>query len=385
MDTQQILEYDWPYILRFFPEAEELDASAQHYGALRRRREIKSAATLLRLAFAYAFCGMSLRETAAWAALADVADISDVALMKRLRNAAPWLGHLLGVKLAEHAPVPPLSSRSISRVRLIDATCISKPGSRNTDWRLHLGFLIPSMTIEHAEVTDVSGGETLQRFAVHAQELIIADRGYAQRASIAAVARSEAWSLIRLNWRNLPLQDPSGRSFDLFAHLRDLADAVPGDFPVVIKRDATRRTPALPARVLAIRRSSEAAAVARKKALRAASKQGHKKIDPRTLEACDYFVVLTTAPVSLLSTEEGLEWYRFRWQIELAFKRLKSLLELDVLPAKDPPLARSILYTKLLAALILEELTSTFLAFSPWGYRLARTSSEYLADSALTD
>jgi IS4 transposase len=80
---------------------------------------------------------------------------------------------------------------------------------------------------------------------------------------------------------------------------------------------------------------------------------------------------VTSLPGNVLSASQVLETYRFRWQVELAFKRLKSLLYLGHLPARDPPLARSFLFSKLLAALMLEDFTNKFLAFFPWGYRLA--------------
>ena len=77
-----------------------------------------------------------------------------------------------------------------------------------------------------------------------------------------------------------------------------------------------------------------------------------------------------------------LELYRFRWQIELAFKRMKGLLELGSLPAKDPDLARTIVRSKLLAALLLEDFTRSFLAISPWGYPLRESSALAVENSA---
>ncbi|NOZ87278.1 MAG: transposase [Deltaproteobacteria bacterium] len=71
-----------------------------------------------------------------------------------------------------------------------------------------------------------------------------------------------------------------------------------------------------------------------------------------------------------MSDTEVLDLYRFRWQVELAFKRLKSLLHIDELPAKDHSLTRTFIYAKLLAALLLEDLSDRFLVFSPWGYPL---------------
>lgn len=119
-------------------------------------------------------------------------------------------------------------------------------------------------------------------------------------------------------------------------------------------------------RLVVVRKSEEAAEEGRKKTLREAARKGHK-LQPETVELAGYVLVLTSTAAADFTPEEILEIYRFRWQIELVFKRLKSLLQLDELPAKDPDLARTFLLSKLLAALLLEDLTQNYLAFSPWG------------------
>lgn len=96
---------NWSAILAHIGKPEELDTSARNAGALTRRREIRDAATLLRLGLAYGPGGMSLREVTAWAQLHDVATLSDVALLKRLRNAADWFGILAAQTLAVRAAV----------------------------------------------------------------------------------------------------------------------------------------------------------------------------------------------------------------------------------------------------------------------------------------
>ena len=101
METTHAIEGDWPFLLTLLPE--DLDASAKEMGALLRKRAVTSAEALLRLAFAYGYCGFSLRQTATWARAERVADLSDVALLNRLRHAARWLGHLLAKKLAQRA------------------------------------------------------------------------------------------------------------------------------------------------------------------------------------------------------------------------------------------------------------------------------------------
>ncbi|MBL3996496.1 hypothetical protein FQP75_06595 [Escherichia coli] len=111
---------NWSAILAHIGKPEELDTSARNAGALTRRREIRDAATLLRLGLAYGPGGMSLREVTAWAQLHDVATLSDVALLKRLRNAADWFGILAAQTLAVRAAVTGCTSGK--RLRLVDGT-----------------------------------------------------------------------------------------------------------------------------------------------------------------------------------------------------------------------------------------------------------------------
>jgi hypothetical protein len=381
MDTIEIFQYEWPYLLSFLPSASILDSTARQYGAFSRAREIKDAEALLRIALVYSFCNKSLRDTAAWAMMQGLANISDVALLKRLRKTDRWLGRLLAIKLAERAHPPGICAHLARRIRLVDATCISKPGSTGTDWRLHVGFDLTSFTIDHVDLTDHSGGESLTRFTFSEGDLVIADRGYAHRAGMHAVVRAHADFLVRATWQNIPLQDLSRKPFDLLGALRSLPEGRPAEFAVRIAPFAKQHLPALPARLLAVRKTETAATQARAEVLRERSRKG-RNLDPSTLEAAGYTFLLTSLPASVLTATDGLELYRFRWQIELAFKRLKSLLALDELPAKGEELGRSILYGKLLAALLVEDLTEKFLDFSPWGYRLGASSTLSVAYSA---
>jgi len=370
MDTNILLEYQWPYLLSFLPSEEVLERTAREMGAIQRKRGVRSASDLLRLALAYGFCGLTLRQVAAWAQVTEVADVSDVALLNRLRKAADWLGLIVGLKLAERAP-PPLY-KADHRLRLFDATTISRPGSKGTDWRIHLGFDLASLAIDYVELTDSSGGESLTRFALNQGEIAIGDRGYAHRKGFQSVTESGADFIVRLNWQNVPLQTPRGRKFDLIRFLRHLPEAEVRAEEIRVAPSTRDGVPPLYGRLVAVRKSEAAAEASRVKVLRERKKKG-RAVDPRTLEAAGYVFVLTSLSEEMLPPNNVLELYRFRWQVELAFKRLKSLLHLDELPARDPPLARSFLFAKLLAALLLEDFTDRFLTFSPWGYRLAQT------------
>ena len=124
----------------------------------------------------------------------------------------------------------------------------------------------------------------------------------------------------------------------------------------------------------AVRKSAAAAEVAKEKILRAARKK-QRKVQPQTLEFAEYVVVLATLENGLLNVSEILELYRARWQIELCFKRFKSLLQLGHLPKRSDKSARAWIQGKLLTVLLIERLIQEADLFSPWGFDLAETQS----------
>lgn len=373
MNAREAIEHQWPYLLRFLPDSATIERLSSELGALRRHREVSNATTLLRLALVYGFCGYSLRGTAAWAEAAGVAHVSDVALLQRFRGASDWMLALLSAKVSSRVPLPAPPANGF-HIRLVDATTISKPGSNGTDWRVHLSYDLEQGRIDSVAITDRSGGESLRRFAISPGDLVIADRAYATRTGFASVLAQNGSFLVRLPWSNVPLEGTDGSRFDLIAWLRALPDATASEVSVNV-RLATQRTPM---RVVAIRKSETAAERARAKAIRNESRSG-EKLDLRTLEAAGYVILLTNLPSSELSAASALELYRFRWQIEICFKHLKSILEIDTLPAKDPRLAVTAIAAKMLGALLIEDFTARYVSFFPWGYPAEGTPAFVLA------
>lgn len=366
MDYRELLEHQWPYLQSFLDFVEPLDDSARQYGALTRRRQVNSAEVLLRLALAYGFCGLSLRQTAAWAETAGIATLSDVALLRRFTKAADWLGHLVAEKLASRSGARPKAALPLV---LVDASTINAPGNTGTDWRLHLGFDVAEFKIRDVTLTDSRGGESLKRYRVSPGDVVVADRGYSRRSDFASVRKRMGEFIVRLNWATVPLSDSDGNPFEIVQAVQSIPEATVAEFDLLLMPDPRNHIPALPVRVLAVRKSEAAAAATRKKLLTQASKK-QRTADPRAIEMASYVVVITSLGADQIPAEEVLEIYRFRWQVEIVFKRLKSLLDLDGLPAKDPDLARTFVYSKILAAILLDDFTQAFVSFSPWGFNI---------------
>jgi hypothetical protein len=375
MDERALVEDEWRYVVSLLPPDFEERAFSKF--AIRRRRRVAGAEELLRMVLAYSACDFSLRQLAAWARMRGVAELSDVAVFKRLRGASAWLGDLVLAWLAQRGltrAVPPLS------VRVIDASVVMAPGGVGVDWRVHAGLDLAALRLTSVEVTGPEGGETLRRHAFGAGEVVLADRGYAHREAVAGVLKAGAHLVVRGNWQNFPLETRTGGHLDVVASLEALAPGEIGDWPVQFRVGRT----IYPLRLVALRKSRSAATREQKKIRSAAQRKRHRP-DPRSLRAAHFLYVLTDLPPDLLPAHEALELYRLRWQIELAFKRLKSILNLDRLRAHTPQLATTYLYGKLLTALILDELCASAIAFFPWGYPLVPHTSQSLALADLAD
>jgi hypothetical protein len=280
--------------------------------------------------------------------------MSGSAILRRLRGCADWLEELLAYKLSQRLPSAPLAGL---QVRLVDATRVCTPGSKGESWRIHASFDPWQRQLVQLNITDNTGGERLDRFDVQRGELLVGDRAYGRRRGLAHVVRHGGEFLVRITWYHVPLETRDGKPFNLLAALKSLPQDAVGQFDVRVKADERHSVPAIPCRLVARRKPTKDAEEGKRRAKVAARKGGHK-LDEKTLEACDYFFVLTSLPSSLASAEQVLALYRLRWQIEIEFKRLKSLLKLDDLRAKTPSTVRAALAAKMLGAVLVEELVA---------------------------
>jgi hypothetical protein len=254
--------------------------------------------------------------------------------------------------------------RTPLRLRAVDSTSISGPASTGTDWRVHYAINLDTLDCDWHEITDKHGGEALARTPMCAGDVMLADRNYLSPAGLAAAHAAGASMIVRLRWRHLELHDRAGSPFRALGHCRRMRVGEVRDWPVTAMDDAGRP---IAGRVVAIRLSKLLAAQSQRRSERRAARKA-QKVNPKTIEAANYVMVFTTLTRETAGAEEILQMYRCRWQIELAFKRLKQLVGLGRLPHRDARAARTWLQSKLVAALLVERFLANARTLSPWGY-----------------
>ena len=367
METEHTnaLAEDWELLMSFFPS--DWRQQAETCGALRGLRQDKSAESYLRVLLMHLGCGFSLRETIVRAKQAHLADLSDVALLKRLRKSKPWLRQLCCSLFAERSVSA--SPCGPANWRLIDASLVSEPGKTGSQWRVHYSLRWPSLECDYFKLTPVEGqghGESLYQFTFAPGDFVLADRGYCHAQAIGQAVRQGAFLAVRLNPQGISLQTPGGDPYPLVNKLQSLKGAgQTAEWEVSIPLPG--KQPALQVRLCAVRKSAAAIALAQKKLRRKARKEGWQ-LQPESLIYAQYVMVLSTFPKATYDSKRVLEAYRLRWQVELVFKRLKQIAQLGHLPKHDQESSQAWLYGKLFVALLTEKLIQAASAFSPWGY-----------------
>lgn len=355
MSKTPLHDGSWTAVISRLSGVADLEATARTFKAFERRGKVGDAVSLLRLILMYSVGHLSLRATAA-AACGTIASLSDKAVEGRLRKSGDWLEHLLQCLLRARA----ISSDqpgglAPGGLALVDGSVIKPPGSGG-QWRVHARYdpargrfadlrLTPAGTAEATALTRLDAGQT-----------VITDRGYARVRNLQAVLAAGAHVLTRIGWRSLALVDEAGRPFELFANLPH------GTVPVA---HAVRiRGLTQPLRLVVQRLPQEKMARARKRARRK-SERNCSTIDPRTEQAAGYLMLLTSLPAADAPPARVVEMYGARWQVELSFKRLKTLGGIDRLPSADPRLARTWLLAHLIVAVLNDELAGQIIATPP--------------------
>jgi hypothetical protein len=353
----------FPAFLARLPAHVDLEALARQTGSFQRPRGVRTGTDLLRLALAWGPGGYSLQRVAAWAGERRVATLTEDALIQRLHAAVPYLQAVVSQLLVPVKPTPCWHGRVL---RVADGSSLSQPASKGTDWRIHGVYDLGRGGFTHLEITDSHGGEALDRGKPAAGEIRIGDRGY---------ANAQAWQrflqahdeqtdfIVRMRWNTIKLLDKAGDPFDLVNWLQTRPSESETHEITAWARSGKRQTP-MKIRLIARRKPQDAIEVEHKRLRQRASRR-QTKLDPRSLIAAQYVVLATSLAEEEFPADEVLAVYRLRWQIELAFKRLKSLLHINALRTKTEVGTRCWLYAHLIVALLGDDLSQDFLESFP--------------------
>ena len=365
MNRESLSNPDWLRTVDRFGGAELLEEEAREFGAFQKARKIKCAVDQLRLVLAYCWSRCGLRWAAAWAEAMGLASLSNVAVLKRLRNSVDWLEHLVSRLLGAGGRGAGLAAAKGRPVRLVDATSVAKAGraarEKGGRWRIHSVFDLASERFTAFDVTDESEAEIIDRADVVAGEIRVGDRIYLRPDRVAKVLKRGADIVVRAAWNAARWLAGDGNRLDLVALLKQSRGKGFIDRPIWIKGSAKKP---IALRLVAIRKPKQARDLSIEKLKRHARDKG-RNLRPETLIAAEWVILVTSLSRGEYPLQAISDLYRLRWRIEIAFKHLKSGIGLAGPPAEDPRSAKAHILCNLLLALLTEPLIADHLGDSP--------------------
>lgn len=314
--------------------------------------KVRTADDLLRLILLHVGANLPLRQTVVLMAEAGGPSLSPMRLHKKMCRAAPYLQALVAQLL--DWPADGAAERWGGYIfTAVDATVVTGPGSVGTDARIHTKLRVADVSLLDVQVTDSKGGESFRRFTWEPGELAVGDRAYGTALGVDHVTSAGADVLVRYRLGALTLCTREGAPLDVLEQVRAMNIGELLDLEV----HALLKHRHINGRFIAMRLPAEAAERARKRLLR----ENHGKTrgtSAQTLEAAGYVMLFTTATRGRLAADRCLQGYRLRWQIELQFKRWKSLCSFDALPNQRDDTTLAWLYGKVLLGVLLDRMAS---------------------------
>jgi len=347
-------------VLRLLPEGWE--SKAKELGALKRARGIKSAEELLRLIFIYLTAGKSFAGTSAILQLIGESPLTKKAVHKRMINSAAWLQWLCeNIYRREGLTVEKPSWLKDRKVLIVDGTEDCKCGIRRQCYMLHYCLDLFTLAPREFMITDFRTGEKLRNFKkIEKNEIVMGDRMYGTIPGISYLTEREVGFVLRVKTHNFNIYDGKGQKIDILKRFYLLKEGGFADFKANILAGGKY----IPVRVCALRKDGESERKGLKRLTKTNQrKSGGKPVTELQGENNKYIIVVTSLGGEV-TTEQVMELYRTRWQIEIAFKRLKSLFKYNDLPGKTNKSVFAWFYGKLLLAALCETLVNAG-RFSP--------------------
>jgi hypothetical protein len=357
-------------LIRELPENYETECTKQ--GAVRRWRGVKSPADLMMLIIIHLLNGTSLLETSIIARTAKLGEMSDVAFMKRLAQCKNWFATicqmLLSREMESYRQPEWLTGKTVVSV---DASDVVEKGRSRQTYRLHYMLDVFKMSSLQCNITARTVGETLVNFTMRPKMIVLADRLYSTVNGITHCLDAGADFVLRMRKNSFKACDANGEPLDLLGELEKAGENSNADFTAFA---VSKAGVCVPVRICAKRKTPEQIERAMKQLELRKRKCGVTN-EARIFN--EYIVVVTSLGKETAAAEQILDLYRLRWQVEIYFKRLKSILDFGELPKKKPEHSLAWLNGKLMIALLIESVIAG--SFSPDEQQRHFHVEEYLA------
>jgi hypothetical protein len=349
-------------LLVMLPEGWE--AKAKELGAFKRARKIKTPGELLRLVLLYLTEGKSFAGTSALIQLLGEASLNKIAVFNRMQKCGPWLKWICEhiYRQAGLLIDKPLWLEG-RNVLLVDGSEDVKCGEQKQYFMLHYSIDLFTLSEREFLITDMRTGEKLVNFNdIRPNDIVIGDRAYGTLPGIAHLMSRQADYILRIRAGCFSIYDENSEKIELLEQFSGLQEGEIAEITGYCKINDQYEL----VRFCALRKDE----VSERKGLKRLVKENQRKQGGKAVtelqQGYNKYIIVVTSLGQEITAAQVLDLYRARWQIEIAFKRLKSIFCYNEMPARLAENIRTWFYGKLLLSALCETLVNTG-RFSPSG------------------
>jgi hypothetical protein len=358
-------------LVGFMPEGWEAQAKA--LGALQRSREIKTPEDLLLLIFLYLTEGKSFGGTSAIVKTEGEWHLTKKAVWSRICNSGEWLKWLYETLCRKQGILVEKPGWLFGKnVWLVDGNEAVLCGRRKKYYMLHYGVDLFTLAMKEMRLTDIKSGEKLLNFRTFGKsDIVVGDRAYGTIPGREHLRERESGFVLRLRARAFNLYDGQKKKIDLIESLSGLKEGESRSIAVNYQVNGEY----VPLRICALRKDADSERAGLKRLRKSKQRKQHGKAVSALESEYNKYIIVATCLGEEIAASRVLELYRMRWEIELIFKRLKSLFHYGEVPMKQDKSARAWFYGKLLLAAFCETLVNTG-RFSPGKHKNSESNQE---------
>ena len=328
--------------------------------AIERKRTVQTPEELLVMCLYYIY-GASLLETSQLAKMNGTGKMSDVAFMKRFAKSSRWFQWITkNIKPGDMCHYQKPGILQEYNVTAIDASDVYTKGAVKQAWHLHYALDLFSLNCQQYKITDEKTGETLKNFEIRKKDLIIAGRAYATITGMEYCLENGGDFILRIRNKAFNLYNAEREQVFLTDWLKTLDGGA--SCAMFYYRDSQKNYKNV--RICALPKTEEEIKKEEKRLKKKESKK-QIKISDDTKFSHHYMFVATSLPETF-TAEDILYIYRLRWQVEMVFKRYKSILGAGSVPMKTKEATEAWINRKMMLALLIEKFIGS-VDFSPSG------------------
>ncbi len=299
----------------FYKIRKKLEKKLSSKNLIKRKRIVKNYRILIQAIFLFITQELSFQRLSDIMAFEYQTIMSDTAWRKQILKIAPDFFEATKECLDEA-----IKNDTKQNKYALDATNLSIKGNKNNYFRIHTEYDINNCYVKYALITDNHTAESMTHFPIDEGSIYFADRAYGKAKQFEYIINNKADFIVRISPFHIKLYKDCEckEKVDLYENIVNEKFSLKCFFKSKDK--------VFPIRIIGIKKPREKQKNSEKKVKRKAQKNQYKASE-KSIEFSKWFIVATSVNVTA-TDEEIAEAYRKRWQIELFFKRMKTLLNL---------------------------------------------------------